>query len=247
MANLAEYEQEYYSHVQAAQEKLALAESSGMGGEPGRVACSAAERATEAAKDVVQLMELEGRSLAGPQKTKLQERLRSCRTEVASLKERLKVVKLAARAKTDDRIREEMFAGSQGYSDEEQKTMLGHNERIAKGTDRLNAAHSVTVDMEHTANSILGDLSKQRETLNHARGTLRLATDGLDKSKRLLGQMARRAAMNKATMYFVVALLVGMILLLLWASGGGGGAADAPAASAKATPTTADPSWQKAP
>ena len=48
---------------------------------------------SEAAKDVVQLMELEGRSLAGPQKTKLQERLRSCRTEVASLKERLKVVK----------------------------------------------------------------------------------------------------------------------------------------------------------
>ena len=61
MASLEEYEAEYYGHVQAAQEKLALAESSGSGTESGRAACAAAERAAEAAKDVVQLMELEGR------------------------------------------------------------------------------------------------------------------------------------------------------------------------------------------
>lgn len=261
MANLQEYEQEYYGHVQAAQEKLAVAESTGMGGEPGRAACGAAERAAEAAKDVVQLMELEGRSLAGPQRTKLQDRLRGCRTEVASLKERLKTLKTAARRTSspsakraeEDRIREECFAGSDPYRGDgaaERSRMLGNNERIAKSTDRLNAANQVTVDMEHTANSILGDLSKQRETLNHARGTLRLATDGLDKSKRLLGQMARRAAMNKLTMYVVVALLVGMILLLMWASGGGANSATAdPGAAAAVTKTVADATtgWEKKP
>lgn len=246
---MAEYENEYYAHVQAAQEKLALAESSGMAAESGRVACTSAERATEAAKDVVQLMELEGRSLSGAQRTKLQERLRGCRDEVASLKARLKILKAAARTPpakaSEDRIREECFAGSDRYRDDgaERSRMLSNNERISKGTDRLNAAHAVTLDMENTANSILGDLSKQRETLNHARGTLKVATEGLDRSRRLLGAMARRAAMNKLTMYVVIALLVGMILLLFWASGGSGGAAAQPAADAVAD----DGGWEKAP
>jgi hypothetical protein len=95
---------------------------------------------------------------------------------------------------------------------------------------------------EATAGAILGDLSKQRETLNHARGTLKFATDGLDRSRKLLNAMARRAAMNKLTMYGVIALLVGMLLLLLWASGGGGGSAPAPAAAA-----STEGGWQKAP
>lgn len=201
MAALVEYEAEYHGHVQATREKLDVAESSG--GEAARAACGAAERAVEAAKDVVQLMELEGRSLSGAQRAKLQERLRSCRDEVASLRNRLKALKSAARTPSkasEDRIREECFAGSDRYRDDgaERSRMLSNNERISKGTDRLNAAHAVTLDMENTANAILGDLSKQRETLNHARGTLRFATDGLDKSRRLLNQMARRASMNKS-------------------------------------------------
>ena len=255
MASLEEYEAEYYGHVQAAQEKLALAESSGSGTESGRAACAAAERAAEAAKDVVQLMELEGRSLAGAQRSKLQERLRGCRTEVSSLRERLKAVKAAARTPSkasEDRIREECFAGNDRYGDDsaERSRMRSNNERISKGTDRLNAAHAVTIDMANTANAILGDLSKQRETLNHARGTLRFATDGLDKSRRLLSQMARRAAMNKLTMYGIIALLVGMILLLTWVSGGGGaggGSGTGAALEAPAKAASEVGAWKKTP
>ena len=95
--------------------------------------------------------------------------------------------------------------------------------------------------MEGTANSILGDLSRQRETLNHARGTIKFAADGLDKGKRLINQMARRAAMNKLTMYGVIALLVGMILLVMWASSGGGSSSSAPAAA------VVGEEWQKKP
>ena len=62
MANIQEYELEYNGHINAAQEKLELAESAS-GAEAQKAACGAAERAAEAAKDVVQLMELEGRGL----------------------------------------------------------------------------------------------------------------------------------------------------------------------------------------
>ena len=57
----------------------------------------------------------------------------------------------------------------------------------------------------------------------HAKGTLKYASEGLDASKRILSQMARRAAMNKAAMYVVIGLLIGMILLLMFAGGGGSG------------------------
>lgn len=221
-----------------------------MAGDAGRSAAAAAERAANAANDVVQLMELEGRTLPGPQKTKLKERNRARFDEVASLKARLKACKSAARTPparaNEDRIREECFAGSDRYRDSsdsaESARMIGNNERISKQTDKLNATHKLTNDIEATAGAILGDLSKQRETLNHARGTLKFATDGLDRSRKLLNAMARRAAMNKLTMYGVIALLVGMLLLLLWASGGGGGSAPAPAAAA-----STEGGWQKAP
>ena len=94
-----------------------------------------------------------------------------------------------------------------------------NNARLGKAGERLQQAHAVTIDMENTANSILGDLSKQRVTMMHAKGTLRYAADGLDSSRRILSQMARRAAMNKVAMYVVIGLLVGMVLLL-WFSGG---------------------------
>ena len=57
--------------------------------------------------------------------------------------------------------------------------MLANNERLGKAGERLKEAHQVTIDMENTANSILGDLSKQRETLMHAKGTLKYASEGL--------------------------------------------------------------------
>ena len=228
MSPIDEYEAEYRGHVQAAEEKLALAESSGPYSDTGRAALNAAERATEAAKDVVQLMELEGRSLSGGGRTKLQTSLRGCRNEIAALRERLKVQRAEARstpkrASLDgDRIREDCFAGS-GYgsdnSAEHSRMLNENNARLGKAGERLQQAHAVTIDMENTANSILGDLSKQRETMMHAKGTLMYAADGLDSSRRILSQMARRAAMNKVAMYVVIGLLVGMVLLL-WFSGG---------------------------
>ena len=241
---LDEYEDEYRGHVQAAEEKLALAES-GPASEDGGAAVAAAERATEAAKDVYQLMELEGRQLSGAAKTRLQTKLRSARDELAALRARLKKCRAM---RTPDRIREECYSRSewsQGGSGERER-MLANNERIGKGNDRLKDAHAVTLDMENTANSILGDLSRQRETIMHARGTLSFASERLDASRRVLGQMARRAAMNKLTLYVVIALLIGMLLLLMWPSASGGGSV-ASGSNADGSATTAGTDWKRRP
>jgi len=243
-SGLDEYEREYRGHVQAAEEKLALAARASSPDER-RSAVSAAERAAEAGKDVVQLMELEGRSLKGGERAKLQTQLRSCRDEIATLKGRVKELKAVVRSPGLDtgRIREENCAGGDSYGDgsSERARLLASNDRLAKGTDRLKEAHSVTLDMENTANAILGDLGRQRETLLHAQGSLRYAQDGLDGSRKLLAQMARRAAMNKLTLWIVIGLLISMLLLLYFTGGTGSASSESDGAdgftkTAKAKP-----------
>ena len=159
----------------------------------------------------------------------------------------LKELRATARTPTQqqDRIREECFAGGRFNDDAgERSRMLANNERLSKGTDRLKNAHQVTLDMENTANSILGDLSKQRETLMHAKGTMRYAMEGLDTSGRILSQMARRAAMNKLTLYVVIAVLL-VMLICVWFTGGGDSAAKEAGGGAQ-TGTGTSAGWERA-
>ena len=217
MKAFEEYDAEYRSHVQACEEKLELAGAAATPLPAGRAALKqsslldAAERAVEAARDVVQLMELEGRALSGTARARLQTALRGSHNEVASLRARLK----GLRAQQSDRIRAECFAGGNQHSDDERSQMLANNERIGMGTSRLKDAHQVTLDLEGTANSILADLSKQSETLRHTQGSLRYTADGLDTSRRVLTEMARRAAMNKLVLCFVISALVGTVVLFM--------------------------------
>ena len=207
MSSIDEYEREFRGHVQAAEERLAHASRSSSPDDR-RTALSGAERAAEAGKDVVQLMELEGRSLSGAARSKLQAQLRSYRDEISALKTRIKDLKSTARS--PDHCREENCAGGDSYSNPspgERSRLLANNDRMSKATDKLKQAHAVTLDMEQTANAILGDLGKQRETLMHAQGSLRYAADGLEGSRKLLAQMGRRAAMNKMTLWIVIGLV----------------------------------------
>ena len=75
----------------------------------------------------------------------------------------------------------------------------------------------------------------------HSQGTLRYAAEGLESSGRVLRQMARRAAMNKCTLYAVIAIMLFLILMVLWGGGGADGEKAAPAAA------SAGGSWQRAP
>jgi vesicle transport through interaction with t-SNAREs protein 1 len=207
MSSIDEYEREFRGHVQAAEERLAHASRSSSPDDR-RTALSGAERAAEAGKDVVQLMELEGRSLSGAARSKLQAQLRSYRDEISALKTRIKDLKSTARS--PDHCREENCAGGDSYSNPspgERSRLLANNDRMSKATDKLKQAHAVTLDMEQTANAILGDLGKQRETLMHAQGSLRYAADGLEGSRKLLAQMGRRAAMTKMTLWIVIGLV----------------------------------------
>ena len=98
-------------------------------------------------------------------------------------------------------------------------TSLGH----ASGQ-----ANRTIMETEELGANILGDLRSQRETLQHATGTLQRANEGLARSKRTLSAISRRAFENKLIMWGLILLLTaGIVLLLLFEAGAFSGSGDA--------------------
>ena len=59
---------------------------------------------------------------------------------------------------------------------------------------------NIKEETESIGISILRDLRSQRETIQHATGTLQRANEGLARSKRMLTAISRRAFANKMIM-----------------------------------------------
>jgi len=218
---LDEYEDEYNSNIAAAKQKIEQAGRC-QGHDERRSAAASAERSIDQAKDAVQLMELEVRSLTGAGRTALQSKLRTFRSEIGDLKAQVKQIRSAAQAVATDCIREELFSplpGGGGRDEtSERSSILANNERLGQGVDRLNQAHNVTLQMESTAAAILGDLSKQRQTLLHSRSMLTGGLEQLESARRLLRSMSRRATANKLVLWLIIGFIGALVLLVLWSS-----------------------------
>ena len=236
-----EYERELADHMAAAEQKAEQCERATTAGGERRAAAADAERALEAAKDTVQLIELEARSVPGAARSRVTAKVRELRSQLGDVSRRLKQARAQAAAAQSDQIREDLFAGchhDRGFDDAgERARILANNERIASGTGKLKNAHDVTMDMEGTAASILGELGKQRETLLHAKGSLSGASEGLEQSRRVLRSMGRRAMANKLVLWVVIALIGALILVVLYTEVVPAGA---PPAAAAAPPKLTD-------
>ncbi len=64
--------------------------------------------------------------------------------------------------------------------------------------------------------SIIGDLHSQSTTLDRARGTLRSANRGLERSKKILAGMGRRAIVHKALMICIILILIIIICFIVF-------------------------------
>ena len=233
-AAISSYEDEYRSHISAAERKVEQAENADREDDR-RNATASADRAIEAARDVVQLMELEGRSLKPPVRTDLQGRLRTFRGSISDLKLRIKKARTPQRP-NGDRIREELFAGhSPGPGREEQQRILAGEDHIGQQTSRLRDVNKTVLDMEDAGASVLSELHTQRESLLRTKSTLSHASEGLETSRRLVRSMARRASANKLVLYVVIGLIGCVILLVLYWQ-----ISPADAASASTAPQTGE-------
>ena len=101
-------------------------------------------------------------------------------------------------------------------ADNQRSRLMGTTDRLNKSSEVLRGAVATALETEKIGESILSDLADQRATIAHARGTLAGASAGLDKSKRILQGMGRRALKNKVMMYVIIFVLLGMISFICY-------------------------------
>lgn len=177
-----------------------------------------ANKALESADEIVQSMELEARSLSGSAKQELVAQARDYKSNNAALRAKLRAVQTSSRAQAA--ARDELLQGSDPTlrmeADNQRTRLMANTERMQRGTDKLRAAAQTALETEVIGQSIMGDLESQRQTIQHARSTLAGASVGLDRSKRILQGMGRRAMQNKILMYVIIAVISCMILFIVW-------------------------------
>lgn len=164
---LDQYEDEYRAHASDTLAKLETAESASHRDDR-HAPTAAAACSLDAAKEVMELLEMECGALPKAQRTALSARVRSYRSELGDLGRRLKALQRvdarAASAASADSIREDLFSGANDQASERSR-MLATNDRLAAGTDQLRQAHAATIDMEERGASIMGG-RKASERLN---------------------------------------------------------------------------------
>ena len=160
-----------------------------LNGEPRKAAISQAERALEEASEMLDSMRLEKQNIPQSAKQKVNQRFRNYESDVDSAKRKLKSMH-------DDRqaLFGKRYTDSPGQDEqlEQRQQLLSGTDRLERSSNRLRDTQRVAYDTEEIGRNTLADLSRQRETIEHTRGTLLESEGYTDRSNKTLRGMARR-------------------------------------------------------
>ena len=160
-----------------------------LSGEPRKAAISQAERALEEANEMLDSMRLEKQNIPQSAKQKVNQRFRNYESDVDAAKRKL-------RSMQDDKaaLFGKRYTDSPGQDEqlEQRQQLLSGTERLERSSNRLRDTQRVAYDTEQIGRDTLADLSRQRETIEHTRGTLLESEGYTDRSNKTLRGMARR-------------------------------------------------------
>lgn len=159
-------------------------------GEQRKAHVAQAERALEEARELLDSMRLEKQNIPQASKVKINQRFRNYESDVDAAKRKLKAL--------SDDGRRELFG--KRYTDnptqdgqlEQRQQLLGGTDRLERSSGRLRESQRIALETEDIGRNTLADLSRQRETIEHTRGTLLESEGYTDRSNKTLKGMARR-------------------------------------------------------
>lgn len=170
-----------------------LDQISELSGEPRKAAVSQAERALEEANELLDSMRLEKQNIPQNAKQKVNQRFRNYESDVDAAKRKLKSMQ-------DDRqaLFGKRYTDSPGQDEqlEQRQQLLSGTDRLERSSGRLRESQRVALETEDIGRNTLADLSRQRETIEHTRGTLLESEGYTDRSNKTLRGMARRYLPN---------------------------------------------------
>lgn len=161
-----------------------------LSGEQRKAYVAQAERALEEARELLDSMRLEKQNIPQASKVKVNQRFRNYESDVDAAKRKLKSL--------SDDGRRELFG--KRYTDnptqddqlEQRQQLLGGTDRLERSSGRLRESQRIALETEDIGRNTLADLSRQRETIEHTRGTLLESEGYTDRSNKTLKGMARR-------------------------------------------------------
>ena len=211
------YESEYLKLTKAAATDVELVDQLLPGAEREKTAARAGKSIADA-EEIVESMQLEARSLSGEARQQLVAQAKDYKNGIVALKQKLKAASTSSRAQEAQRA--ELLRGADPTlrmeADSQRDRLMANTDRLNRGTDKLRAAAQIALETEEVGASIMQDLESQRATIEHARGTLAGASRGLDRSRRLLQGMGRRAMQNRILMVVIIFVLILMISFIVW-------------------------------
>ncbi|KAJ2456884.1 Vesicle transport V-snare protein [Coemansia sp. RSA 2424] len=168
-------------------------------------------------------MEMELLSLQGPTRSRAAPRVRQLKAEVERLQHEAKMAAqgvgsyennrralLGAEQPTADLLSDSPAEGDQ------RTRLLSGNERLTRGSQRLQQSHRIAIETEAVGASILNDLRAQREQIVNTRDSLMQADSHIDHSQRTLRTMTRRLMTNKMITTGLIVIGVALVVLILY-------------------------------
>jgi len=216
MGLFADYEQEFVDTLSSLQNRLGSFPSISTDQKFNEI--KKADNEIRDAEQTLQSMNLEARTVPGPQGAKLQAKIKEYEAEIAKIKKDLRRSEVAA---NESAARESLLGGAIIKDDiaislDQRERLLNNNERLNRSTVHLKNARRQAEETIEVGAGILDNLSTQRETMERGLGRLSGINDKLSQSSKLLSAMARRVATNKLIMGVIVLVLLGAIILIIW-------------------------------
>ncbi|TKA33061.1 hypothetical protein B0A54_14722 [Friedmanniomyces endolithicus] len=167
-------------------------------GEPRKAALTSADRALDEAKEVLDSMRLEKANIPSNAKASL-----------GGLKDDRSAL-FGSR-----RYRDEPGAAPGDEQLEQRQQLLSGTNRLERSSGRLRESQRVALETEDIGRNTLADLGRQRETIEHTRGTLLESEGYTGRSNKTLRGMARRMATNKIVTIAIITVLVILIVAVI--------------------------------
>ncbi|KAJ1893824.1 Vesicle transport V-snare protein [Kickxella alabastrina] len=219
------YETEYAGLIAAIRQRLDITLPDLVGQER-HSALQITERELTEAYELAEQLEVELLSLPGPARNRAAPRIRQYKSEVNKLKldakravqglgnhESNRRALLGDAAASPLANSGDMFGGLDG---DQRTRLLSGNERLARGSQRLQDSHRIGIETESVGASILNDLRSQREQIVNTRDMLMQSDSHVDSSQRTLRTMTRRLMTNKMITTGIIVIGVALVLLVLY-------------------------------
>eukprot|EP00899_Mesostigma_viride_P016711 jgi/Mesvir1/25040/Mv16979-RA.1 len=212
------YDREYNELITSIQRKIET--GAALGGEAKRQKFAEINSELAEAQSLLKRMDLEARSLPANIKTGYISKVRDKDAALQTTKRDAKRAETGtsnadARADLLEAARRDALLYSNSSTDQ-RAALLATTDRIKSSGERLKEGKRALLETEELGVSILQDLHRQRQTIEHARDSLHGADENISKSRKILSIMARRMTANKVIMSGVVVLLVLAIIIIIY-------------------------------